>query len=158
MCDLPVVKGVVGLGAAPGVDVDGVVAQGQADVVVPGGADAAQVAHPLQVLVEPHHPGDAPLSDDLINHVRLGNPDLRQGLSQVVEHNSDGPFSADILMQALAGEWVDVGVDRLRFGFRLHRGDDRNGRLLGRLGGGGPSRVLFPAGGQGEQQQSGQQQ
>ena len=128
MGDTPGVKGVVGLGTASGVDVDGVVSQGQIDIVVPGGADAAQVANILQVLVEPHNPGDAPLGHNFIEHIRLGHSQLGEGLLQIVEHHRGGPLSADVRVQPLSAEGVGVGVDGLRVG--LHRGNGRDAGLI----------------------------
>ena len=150
----PVLKGVVGLGAAPGVDKNGVHAIGQRDVVIPGGAHGADVPHIGQILIHGHHAGDAPLGGHLVDEIRLGHAQLGQGLFQVVQHYGHRAVSADVLHHALAGQGVAVGHDGLgiRDGLRLLLGGCGG---IGRAGGGDRAAVralLLSASGQGNQQ------
>ena len=145
----PVINGGVGSGTASRVEEDGVMAQGQGDVVVPGGAHRADVSHALYRLKHPQHPGDAPLGQSLIDDVRLGHPQLGQSLFQVVEHDGHRPVLADVLGAALPGEGIHIGENGLRVG--LHRSQHRR---VGGLRGGGGRRLLGTAGGQGEQKRA----
>ena len=148
--DAPVLDGVVGLGAASGMEENGVVAIGQRDIVVPGRAHRTDFAHALHALEHPQHPGDAALGHRLIDDVCLGHPQLGQGLFQVVEHDGHRPVFPDVRGAALPREWVHIGQLGLRF--RLHRGQGGYAGLL-RRGGGGGRLLLGPAGAQGGQQQ-----
>ena len=135
-------------------EVQGVMPHGQGDIVVPGGAHRPNVPHLLHRLEHRQHPGDASLGGGLIDDVRLGHPQLGQGLFQVVEHDGHRPFLGDVPGAALPGERVDIGQRWLR----LHRRHHGNGRLglrwlwlLRRLGGTGRQ-----AHRQGQGQQGGQ--
>ena len=153
--DAPALDELICLGAAPGVEVDRIVSIGQGGIVVPGGADRSDLSRPRHILEHGHHSGDAPLRQDLIDHIRLGYPHLGQCLLQVIEHDSDGPPGAHIHLAALAGEGVGVGQDGLRFGLRLGH-QDRHRGLVGALGLAGSP--LPAAGGQRQdQEQAGQQ-
>ena len=77
--------------AAAGMNVNRVVSQGQLHKVGTRGPDAAHRFDALHRLIERQHPGNAALHRDLINHIRLTHPDLRQGLAQVVHHDGKGP-------------------------------------------------------------------
>ena len=113
--------------AAPGVDVDRIVSQGQLHKVGPGGADAAQGFNAFHRLVQAQHPGDAPLYRNLVNDIRLGDAQLGLGRLQVVQHNGDGPQVLILRLHGKARQRVDSRRDiGLRFWYRF-RG---RGRVL----------------------------
>ena len=145
----PLADLVVGVHAAPGVEEDGVVAQGQLQIVGPGGADGADGAHPVQGLVDAQHAGDAPLGGHLVDDVRHGLPQLGQGLLQVVEHDGHRPAVDPFLPHGQAAE----GAHRAIIGGG--RGLWCGGCLWGGDGGGTGLRLRSAAGG--EQQEQGQQ-
>ena len=121
---LPAPQVLVRLRTATGVDIQRVKAQGQLDVIGPGGADTAQDARAADVLEHAQHPGDAALRRDLIDDVRLGDAKLGLGRFQIVEHHR---HRAVVLILRLHGKPRQrvgarghVGLRfRLRLGFRF---------------------------------------
>ena len=110
--------GVVGLDiavrllTAAGVDDDGVIRQGNAQIIRAQAADAADRLNVVQVAENRHHTGDAALGRDLIDHVRLADADLRLGIDDVVDHDGERTGVFRLCAQLLAGE---RSVIRLRF-------------------------------------------
>ena len=84
----PAFQILIRLRAAPGMNVQGVMAQRQFDVIGAGGADAAKGTDSVQGLVDCQHPGDAALGGDLIDDVSLSVAKLRLSLFQIVQHHS----------------------------------------------------------------------
>lgn len=85
--DAPLADFGVGILAAAGVNVDGIVSQGQLQIVGAGGADGADFPNTVQGLVDGQHAGDAALGRYFVDHVSLGLTKLGKGLFQIVEHD-----------------------------------------------------------------------
>ena len=68
-------------------NVDGIVSQGQLQIVGAGGADGADFPNTVQGLVDGQHAGDAALGRYFVDHVSLGLTKLGKGLFQIVEHD-----------------------------------------------------------------------
>ena len=101
----------------------GVVAQGQFDVVGPGRTDAAQVTHALQGLIDPQHPGDAALGRHFIDDIRQGDTQLGLGLFQVIQHHRHWAVLLIFRLHGQAGQRIDPRWARgLRVGFRFRDG------------------------------------
>ena len=121
----PAFQILIRLRAAPGMNVQGVMAQRQFDVIGAGGADAAKGTDSVQGLVDCQHPGNAALGGDLIDDVGLRIAKLRLGLFQVVQHHRHGtvPFIFRFhgeSCQRIHSRWY--GRLRFRFRFRRHNG------------------------------------
>ena len=99
---------VVGRAAAAAMGQDGVVANGQTDIVGAGAADGADGAHIADVLIERHDTGDAPFLRDLKEEIRLGVAGLGQRLLDVIEHNRHRTILRNICVRLLAGQGVAV--------------------------------------------------
>ena len=109
--------------AAAGVDDDGVIRQGHAQVIRAQAADAADRLHVIQVAENRHHARDAALGRDLIDHVRVADADLRLRVDDVVDHDGKRPGVFRLGAQRFSGQ---RGVVALVF-----RVGTVDGRLLG---------------------------
>ena len=118
----PAFQILIRLRAAPGMDVQGVVAQRQFNVIGAGGADAAKGTDSVQGLVDCQHPGDAALGGDLIDDVGLSVAKLRLGLFQVVQHHSHRTVLLIFRLHGKSCQRIHSRrYDRLRFCFRFRR-------------------------------------
>ena len=133
--------GVVGLDitvcllAAAGVDDDGVIRQGHAQVIRAQAADAADRLHVIQVAENRHHARDAALGRDLIDHVRVADADLRLRVDDVVDHDGKRPGVFRFGAQRLTGQrgiivlrFSGSAVGRWFFGFDAAAGADKQRR------------------------------
>ena len=148
--DVPGADLFVGVGAPAGMDIDRVMAQGQLQIVGPGGADGADGARLAGVLIDPQHPGDAALGQALVDDVGVGDPHLGESLPEVVEHDGHRAAVHILLGDGKSREGIHrAGILQLggRRGNGLGRpgweGVLRRGRDLGRG---------LPAGAQAQQQ------
>ena len=110
--------GLAGLAAAE-MDENGIVRVGQVGVVVAYAADGAGIGNGVKVGKNRHHPGDAALGDDLIDHVGGGKAPVGDRRVDVVDHNGHRPPShGGFRVVGLAGQGVP-GTGGLRFGLGL---------------------------------------
>lgn len=113
----------VGLLAAAGVDDNGVIRQGDAQIIRAQAADAADGLHIVQVAENGHHARDAALGRDLVDHVCVADADLRLRVDDVVDHDGKRPGVCGFAAQRFTGQ---RGVVALVF-----RVGTVDGRLLG---------------------------
>ena len=102
----------VGLLAAAGMDDDGVIRQGNAQIIRAQAADAADRLDIIQVVEDRHHARDTALGRDLIDHVRVADADLRLRVDDVVDHDGKRPGVFRFGAQRLTGQ---RGIIVLRF-------------------------------------------
>ena len=94
----------VSLLAAAGMDDDGVIRQGNAQIVWAQAADAADRLDVVQVAENRHHAGDAALSRDLIDDVCVADADLRLRVDNVIDHDGKRAGIFRLRAQLFAGE------------------------------------------------------
>ena len=148
----------VGILAAAGMEIDGVMPQSQLQIVRPGGANRADGPYTLYALIHPQHSGNPTLGQALINDIRLGLPQLRQGGLEVVEHDCHRPPVHPLLRdghpgQRIPGPLVFRRFDRLDLGWLVGGGPCGIGRRRR-----GPLRLRARAGRQSQQQRQTERQ
>ena len=94
----------VGLLAAAGVDDNGVIRQGDAQIIRAQAADAADGLHIVQVAENGHHARDAALGRDLVDHVCVADADLRLREDDVVDHDGKRPGVCGFAAQRFTGQ------------------------------------------------------
>lgn len=125
----------VGLLAAAGVDDNGVIRQGDAQIIRAQAADAADGLHVIQVAENGHHARDAALGRDLVDDVRVADADLRLRVDDVVDHDGKRPGIFRLGAQRLTGQrgvvvlrFPGSAVGRRFFGFDAAAGADEQRR------------------------------
>ena len=116
---------------AAGMDDDGVIRQGNAQIVRAQAADAADRLDVVQVAENRHHTGDAALSRNLVDDVCIADADLRLRVDNVIDHDGKRAGIFRLCAQLLAGERSVIRlrfrgstVDIRFFGFRAAAGAD----------------------------------
>jgi hypothetical protein len=143
-------EGFIGIKAAAGMDIDGIMSQSGFNVIGAGGTHTAQQFHTFDALIYSQHTGDFTLGGDLIDDIGLRNTKLRLGSFDIVDHHSNGAQGNVFLFHRKTGERIDASGNihgRFRFGFRLRFrfGLGKRCRLCGHRGGfcRGRGRCLF---------------
>ena len=123
---VPASTGQIGIGAlaGPGVDHNGIVGAGNAQVVGAQRPDGTQGRLPLQVGENCHHPGDATLCQNFIHDVSMAGTALRHSHLDVINHDRIGTAFVIGSAQGLSSQGIDIAGGLLclrRYGFRRRR-------------------------------------